>query len=48
MGDGRAIKLRIVPEKKVVYRNLWYLGKVRANIIGVWRKGFSSPLWVRM
>jgi hypothetical protein len=44
--DERSIKLRIMPRQKVVYRNLWYLGKVRVNLIGVWRKGFRSPLWV--
>ena len=29
-----------------IYRQVYYKGVVPVNIIGVWKKGFSKPLWI--
>jgi len=42
----RRIELVAEPGKTVVYRNLWYKGKVRVNVIGYWQPGYAEPLWV--
>ena len=43
---GQEIKLNVGMGKKVICKNVYYKGKVRLNVIGVWKKGFSRPLWV--
>jgi hypothetical protein len=44
--DGQPVKLYVQPGQKVIYRNVFYLGVVKVNLIGYWRKGLSTPLWV--
>ena len=44
--DGLPVKLSVGMGKTEIFRNLYYMGKVRVNVIGVWRKGFTHPLWV--
>jgi len=44
--DGQPIKLYVKPGQKVIHRNVFYLGVVKVNLIGYWRKGLSKPLWV--
>lgn len=44
--DGQPIKLYVRPGQKVIYRNVFYLGVVKVNLVGYWRKGLSTPLWV--
>lgn len=44
--DGQALKLVIQPGQKVVYRDVWYMGKVRVNLIGTWKAGLGEPWWV--
>lgn len=44
--DGQPVKLYVQPGQQVIYRNVFYLGVVKVNLIGYWRKGLSSPLWV--
>lgn len=44
--EGREVSLEILPGETVVYRDVWYKGQVRVNLMGTWRKGFSEPLWV--
>ena len=44
--DGHPLKLLIVPGEEIIYPNVFYLGRVKVNLIGVWRQGFSSPMWV--
>jgi hypothetical protein len=44
--DGQPIKLFVKPGQKVIHRNVFYLGVVKVNLIGYWRKGLSKPLWV--
>jgi hypothetical protein len=29
-----------------IYRQVYYKGIVPVNVIGVWKKGFSKPLWI--
>ena len=43
---GEEIKLNVGMGKKVVYPDVYYMGEVRVNVIGVWRRGLSRPLWV--
>ena len=44
--DGQPIKLYVKPGQTVIHRNVYYLGVVKVNLIGYWRKGLSKPLWV--
>jgi len=44
--EKREVKLTIAPGQQVVYRNLWYKGKVQVQVIGIWLKGQAQPLWV--
>ena len=32
--------------QQVVYQDVCYMGEVRVNVIGVWRRRLSCPLWV--
>ncbi len=42
----QSIRLTIAPEETEIYRQLYYKGRVLINVIGVWKKGLSEPLWV--
>lgn len=44
--DGEPVKLFIRPGETVIRPNVYYLGTVRVNLIGYWRKSLSKPLWV--
>ncbi len=44
--DGEPIKLFIQPGETVIRPNVYYLGTVKVNLIGYWRKSLSKPLWV--
>jgi hypothetical protein len=44
--DGEPVKLVIKPGETVMHPNVDYLGTVKVNLIGYWRKGLSKPLWV--
>ena len=44
--QDQRIKLDIWPGKKVTYRELRYRGKVKVQVIGLWRKGAAEPVWV--
>jgi len=41
-----AIVLSVAPAETEIYRQLYYKGRVPINVIGVWKKGLSEPLWV--
>ena len=43
---GQPIRLYVKPGKTVIRRKVYYLGVVPINLIGYWRKGLSTPLWV--
>ncbi len=45
-GEGRPVKLQITPGEMVTRMNVYYLGKVKVNLIGYLKKGLSKPLWV--
>jgi hypothetical protein len=44
--DGEPIKLYIRPGETVIRPNVYYLGTVKVNLIGYWRKSLSTPLWI--
>lgn len=44
--EGVPIKLCIRPGETVIRRNVHYLGTVKVNLIGFWRKSLAKPLWV--
>lgn len=44
--EKNKIELYLVPGKKVFLKGVYYKGKVKVNIAGEWKKGFSEPLWV--
>ena len=44
--DGAPVKLTIRPGETVIRSNVYYLGTVKVNLIGYWRKGLTRPLWV--
>lgn len=44
--QGQEIKLTVGMGQQKIYRNVYYMGKIRVNVIGVWRRGLSRPLWV--
>ncbi len=44
--QGQPVRLMVGQEKTVIYRDINYLGRVKVNVIGFWRKGLSKPLWV--
>ena len=44
--NQQRIELNAEPGKTVVYRNIFYKGRVRVNVIGYWQSGYAEPLWV--
>ncbi len=46
-GDFRhKVRYDLQPGEKRLYRGVWYKGKIRVAVIGVWEPGFREPLWV--
>jgi len=43
---GKLVDLSIQPGQKVIRSNVYYLGKIKVNLIGFMQKGLSKPLWV--
>jgi hypothetical protein len=44
--DGKEVALTISPGETVIHPLVWYMGKVQVNLIGIWNKGFSDPMWI--
>jgi hypothetical protein len=44
--EGQAVALTISPGETVILNHIWYMGKVCTNVIGVWKKGLSEPMWI--
>jgi Transposase DDE domain len=44
--DGKPVKLLIHPGDTIIRLNVYYLGRVKVNLIGYLQKGLSKPLWV--
>jgi hypothetical protein len=39
--------LRIAPlNKPQIYRQVYYMGQVKVNVVGVWQYGFKEPVWL--
>ena len=44
--EGKRVALSVAKGETRILNKVFYMGKVFMNVIGVWRKGFSQPLWV--
>ena len=44
--EGKPVTLSIAKGETRILNKAFYKGKVFVNVIGVWREGFSRPLWV--
>jgi hypothetical protein len=44
--EGKRVTLSLVKGEKLILNKVFYMGKVFVNVIGLWDKGFSGPLWV--
>jgi hypothetical protein len=43
----RPLQLLIAPiSKPQIYRQVYYMGKVCLNVIGIWKHGFKDPIWI--
>jgi hypothetical protein len=43
----RPLRLLIAPiNKPQFYRQVYYMGAVCLNIVGIWRYGFKEPMWI--
>jgi hypothetical protein len=41
------LRLLIAPiNKPKIYRQVYYMGSVRLNVIGIWHYGFKQPIWI--
>jgi hypothetical protein len=45
-GEGKPVTLSIQKGETRILNKVFYKGKVFVNVIGVWRKGFSDPMWI--
>jgi len=43
---GNPVELSVPVGKTCILNKVLYKGKVQVNVVGVWKKGFSSPLWI--
>lgn len=44
--EGKLISLKIQHGEVVTYPNVYYLGQLKVNVIGFWRKGLAKPWWI--
>jgi len=44
--EGERINLSICPGERVILEGVYYKGKVKVNLIGVWGNKFREPLWL--
>jgi hypothetical protein len=43
----KRLQLLIAPINKArIYRQVYYMGEVCLNVIGIWRYGFNEPMWI--
>lgn len=41
------LRLLVAPiNKPQIYRQVYYMGEVCLNVVGIWRYGFSQPMWI--
>jgi hypothetical protein len=43
---GNPVELRVPLGKTCLLKKIFYKGKVQVNLVGVWNKGFSNPMWI--
>lgn len=42
-----SLRLMIAPINKTrIYRQVYYMGEVCLNVVGIWRYGFTEPIWI--
>jgi len=44
--EGKLVALSMAKGETRILNKVFYMGKVFMNVIGVWREGFSQPMWV--
>jgi hypothetical protein len=45
-GEGKPMILSISKGETRILNKLFYKGKVFVNVIDIWKKGFSEPIWI--
>jgi hypothetical protein len=43
---GNPVELSVPVGKTRIIKKVFYKGKVQVNVVGVWKKGFSNPMWI--
>jgi hypothetical protein len=44
--EGKLIALTVAKGETRVINKVFYMGKIFVNLIGVWKEGFTQPMWV--
>ena len=44
--EGEKISLSVGIGKTVQYRGVFYKGKVEVNLVGIWKRGLTKPMWL--
>ena len=44
--QGKLVAMSVSKGETRVLNKVFYMGKIFVNVIGVWKEGFSKPLWV--
>lgn len=44
--EGKLVNLSVRKGETRIINKVFYMGKVFVNLIGIWREGFSKPIWV--
>jgi len=44
--EGKAVALSVAKGETRILNKVFYKGKVFVNVIGVWQRGFSEPMWI--
>ena len=45
-GEGQPVALSVEKGQTRILNKVFYKGKVFVNVIGIWQKGFSEPIWI--
>lgn len=44
--EGKIVALTISKGERRMINKVFYMGKIFVNLIGIWKEGFSQPMWV--
>jgi hypothetical protein len=44
--EGKPVVLSVAKGETRILNKIFYKGKVFVNVIGIWQKGFSEPMWI--